>query len=134
MEDKFVWMNLMSDIFSVKPFYSSFSNGMVEVFLLVMFGILGCHRGLVLSHGKLHEVGFLLYTNSKRRGWMIPNRCYMCEEEEEMTGHILLHCSKAVILWQLIYSPFGVYWVIYFLVRCLFVLAWVFCQKEQKKA
>ena len=24
----------------------------------------------------------------------MPNRCYMCKEEEEMSDHILLHCPK----------------------------------------
>lgn len=32
MEDKLIWMNSKSDHFSVKSFYSSFSNGRVETF------------------------------------------------------------------------------------------------------
>ena len=39
----------------------------------------------------------------------MPNRCYMCkEEDEETSNHILLHCSKAHILWQLVFALFDV--------------------------
>ena len=47
------------------------------------------------------------------------NRCYMCKEEEETSDNILLHCSKARILWQLIFALFDVRWVMNSLVRGL---------------
>ncbi|RVW55322.1 hypothetical protein CK203_089055 [Vitis vinifera] len=59
----------------------------------------------------------------KKRGWKMPNRCYMCKEEEEMSIHILLHCLKAHILWQLIFALFGVHWVMHSSVRGL-LLNW----------
>ena len=53
----------------------------------------------------------------------MPNRCYMCKEEEEMGIHILLHCLTAHILWQLIFALFGVHWVMHSSVRGL-LLNW----------
>ena len=53
----------------------------------------------------------------------MPNRCYMCKEEEETSVHILLHCPKARILWQLIFALFGVQWVMHPSVRG-FLLSW----------
>ena len=53
----------------------------------------------------------------------MPNRCYMCKEEEDTSVHILLHCPKARILWQLIFALFGVHWVMHSLVRGL-LLSW----------
>ena len=44
----------------------------------------------------------------KKRGWSLPNKCYLCKGEEESTNHILLHCPKAIMLWHLIFSIFDV--------------------------
>lgn len=47
IEDKLVWLNSKRGIFLVKSFYSPFSKGRVEGFLLASFGILRFHQGLV---------------------------------------------------------------------------------------
>ena len=41
------------------------------------------------------------------------NRCYLCKEKEETTDHLFLFCKKATMLWSLIFSPFGVQWVLH---------------------
>ena len=43
----------------------------------------------------------------------MSNRCYMCKVEEETGDYIHLHCSKAFILWQLIFVLFDVQWVMH---------------------
>ncbi|RVW97835.1 hypothetical protein CK203_021303 [Vitis vinifera] len=48
----------------------------------------------------------------KRRGWILANRCSLCCAEEETINHILVHCSKAKVLWDLVFSLFGVNWVL----------------------
>ena len=45
------------------------------------------------------------------------NRCYMCKAKEETNDHILLHCLKARMLWQLIFALFDMQWVIHSFVR-----------------
>ena len=40
------------------------------------------------------------------------NRCYLCHRHEESIDHILLHCEKARTLWALLFSMFGVQWVL----------------------
>ena len=37
----------------------------------------------------------------KRRGWTLANRCFLCLVEEESIDHILIHCSKSKVLWEL---------------------------------
>ena len=54
----------------------------------------------------------------KRRGSRLLCRCYLYKEEEELVYHILLHCSKVVMLfWQLIYALFRVQWNILFSIK-----------------
>ena len=38
----------------------------------------------------------------QRRGWHLPNRCFLCDCEEENVNHILLHCIVVRVQnWQL---------------------------------
>ena len=47
----------------------------------------------------------------KRRGRALANRCFLCEEDEEDINHLLLHCKKARMLWDLFLSIVGASWV-----------------------
>ena len=53
----------------------------------------------------------------KRRGWNMPNRCFLCKDEEETYNHLFLLCNKASLLWNMIFSLFDVQWVMHFTVR-----------------
>ena len=46
----------------------------------------------------------------QRRGWHLPNRCYLYGQDEESTHHILLHCSVVSNLWVL-FLPLIASWV-----------------------
>ena len=70
------------------------------------FFCLGSLLGEVLTQDQL-----------KRRGWILANICSLCCAEEETINHILVHCSKVKILWDLVFSLFGVNWVLPFTVR-----------------
>ena len=37
----------------------------------------------------------------KRHGRALTNICFLCEEEEEAIEHLLIHCSKVKMLWDL---------------------------------
>ncbi|RVW49024.1 hypothetical protein CK203_080960 [Vitis vinifera] len=67
----------------------------------------------------------------KRRGWNLANRCPLCCDEEETINHILIHCSKAKVLWDLLFSLFGVNWVLPFSVRDT-LLGWHAPLKDKK--
>ena len=67
----------------------------------------------------------------KRRGWILANRCSLCCAEEETINHILVHCSKAKVLWDLVLSLFGVNWVLPFTVRDT-LLGWCASFKDKK--
>ena len=43
----------------------------------------------------------------KRRGVTLANRCFLCEEEEESIEHLLIHCPRAKMLWELFLAIVG---------------------------
>ena len=47
----------------------------------------------------------------ERRGFYLTNRCFLCLSEVETVDHILLHCAKLWVLWDLLFSLIGVSWV-----------------------
>ena len=59
----------------------------------------------------------------KRRGISLVNRCCLCEENEETIDHLLIHCTRAKILWDILLAITGFNWVPPRSVR-QFLLAW----------
>ena len=50
--------------------------------------------------------------------------------QEGMNDHILLHCTKVVILWLLIYALFGIKWMMHSSVRSIIG---ILVEKKRKK-
>ncbi|RVW58189.1 ADP-ribosylation factor 1 [Vitis vinifera] len=48
-------------------------------------------------------------------------RCFLCCAEEETINRILVHCPKARVLWDLVFSLFGVNWVLPLTVKDTFL-------------
>ena len=70
----------------------------------------------------------------QRRGWTLANRCNLSMECEGTVNHLLLHCAKTRVLWELLFSLFGTTWVISESVRdTLFNWKSAFKDKERKK-
>ena len=44
----------------------------------------------------------------QRRGWHLPNRCFLCGYDEETIHHLLLHCSIVSPLWEIVLSLVGI--------------------------
>ena len=44
-------------------------------------------------------------------GWQLPNCCFLCGCEKETINHILIHCTVARVLWDIVLGLFGVQWV-----------------------
>ena len=49
--------------------------------------------------------------NLMRRGYHLAGRCYMCCCEGETICHLLLHCPKAMGMWNFVFRSFGFMWV-----------------------
>ena len=103
-----VWKETKNEIFIVKSLYNSLVHSCAVSFPCsiiwspyvptnVSFFTWEASWGKVLTQDQL-----------KRRGWILANRCSLCCAEEETINHILVHCSKAKVLWDLVFSLFGV--------------------------
>ncbi|RVW16810.1 putative ribonuclease H protein [Vitis vinifera] len=135
VEDLFRWKENKNGTFSVKSFYSSFSRDTKPPFpartiWMPWVPIRASFFGWEAAWNRL-----LTTDRLKRFGWSIPNRCFLCKYKEETTDHLLLFCEKARMLWLLIFSLFGVQWVMHSSVKN-HLLGWhgSFVGKKRKKA
>ena len=71
----------------------------------------------------------------KRRGWTLPNKCYLCKGEDKSASHILLHCPMANMLCHLVFAMTGVQRVMPLSIKdALFSSRGAFVGKKRKKA
>ena len=89
----------------------------------ISFGTLGCLLRWVSLRESPLGGRILTLDQIKRRGRALANRYFLCEEEEETVEHLLLHCTKAKVLWNLFLAIVGVQWVFPLIVRGTF-LSW----------
>ena len=111
MEDKILFKGSRNDAFSVKSMYR-----VLDCSPQVAFPFRSIWNPVILP-----RMGFFTWEASwgkvltldqlKRRGRALANRCFLCEEDEEDINHLLLHCKKARMLWDLLLSIVGTSWV-----------------------
>ena len=135
MDDLLWWRDNKNGTFSVKSFYNSFSRAIrtpfsARIIWTPWVPIRASFFGWEAAWSRLLTIDRL-----RRSGWSIPNRCYLCKNEEETIGHLLLFYEKARMLWLLILSLFGVQWVMHSSVRRN-LLGWhgSFMGKKREKA
>ena len=70
----------------------------------------------------------------QKRGWQLPNRCYLCGCEEETVNHILLHYRVVRVLWEIVFVLFGIQWVFLEIVKEV-LISWrgPFVGKKRKR-
>ena len=68
----------------------------------------------------------------KRKGIPLVNRCCLCEENEETIDHLLIHCSRAKMLWDLLLAITDFNWVFPSTV-CQLLLSWQGASVGKKK-
>ena len=68
------------------------------------------------------------------RGWSLVNRYFLCQEKEESIDHLLIHCVNTRVIWHLLFSLFGVEWLLLYSIKNT-LLGWhsSFVGKKWKK-
>ena len=134
-EDRVIWTASNDGAFSVRSLYSMMEPGGLSLFPSeriwrarmppkVAFFVWEASWGKVLTQEQL-----------QRRGFSLANRCFLCLSEEETVDHLLLHCVKTRVLWNLLFSLFGISWTLSCTVKTT-LLGWNggFVGKRRKKA
>ena len=110
-EDKLLLKNAKENGFTVKAMYKSFDTSLAVEFpyRLVWNPAVPPKIGVFAWETSWGKV--LMIDQLKRRGLTLVNRCVMCEEDEEIIDHLLIHCKCAKMLWDLFLSIVGISWV-----------------------
>ena len=109
-EDRMVWKGESKGVFFVKVFYSLLETGGSIIFPLKIVWNPWIPSKVSFFTQEVCWGKVLTLDELQRRGCILA--CALCKEELESVDHILLHFDKARLLWQLVFSVFGVQWVI----------------------
>ena len=102
------WRASKKGLFTVKSFYSSLVLCNTRLFPSAIVWNLQVPKRVSFVAWEVVWRRIPNLDHLKRRGWFLPNKCYLCKGEEESVNHLLLHCSKATMIQQLIFALFGV--------------------------
>ncbi|KAJ9684352.1 hypothetical protein PVL29_016699 [Vitis rotundifolia] len=134
-EDMVSWTETKSGKFSVKSLYCALEAGGSSLFPSSYIWHVNVQPKISFFAWEATWGKALTLDMVQKRGWALANRCFMCLEEEETIDHLLFHCSRTRILWDLLFTLFGVTWVLPSSVRET-LLSWhgSFVGKKRKKA
>ena len=111
MEDKIIFKGSKNDGFSVKNMYRVLdcSPQVAFPYRSIWNPVIPPRMGFFAWEASWERV--LTLDQLKRRGRALANRCFLCEEDEEDINHLLVHCKKAKMLWDLLLTIVGISWV-----------------------
>ena len=113
VEDVLSWMYSKNDSFSVRSLYRSLTKASNDPFPWSIIWRSWAPMRVSFFTWKASWNKILTIDQLKRRGWNMPNRCYLRKVEEETSDHLILFCKKASMLWSLVFSLFDVQWVLH---------------------
>jgi hypothetical protein len=109
-KDSLWWVPSKKGVFKVKSFYSLTSTGgrrfpwksvwRTQAPPKAAFFVWTAALGKILTQDNL-----------RKRHVIVINRCCMCKKTEETVDHLLLHCDVVSVVWNSLFSCFGVSWV-----------------------
>ena len=111
-EDKVVWTTSRSGDFSVKSLYSILEPGGSALYPYDSIWRVYVPPKVAFFAWEASWGKILTLEQLQRSGYSLPNRCFLCLSEAETVDHLLLHCVKTRALWNLLFSLFGVAWVL----------------------
>ena len=133
-EDSVLWKGGGLDIFRIRDAYNLLAAPNPLVFPKKSIWVDKVPTKVVFFAWEATWEKILTLDRLQKRGWQLPNRCYLCGCEEENVNHILLHCTVVRVLWEIVLTLFGVQWVFPETVKeVLFCWRGPFVGKKRKK-
>ena len=134
-KDKVVWITSKSGAFSVKSLYSILEPRGSSLFSCGNIWRANVPPKVAFFAWEVSWGKVLTLEQLQRRGYSLVNMCFLCLSKVEMVDHLLLHCVKTRALWNLLFSLFGVAWVLSGSVKET-LIGWhgTFVGKTRKKA
>ena len=111
-EDRVIWIALNGGVFSVKSLYSILELGGSSIFPSESIWRVRVPPKVAFFSWEASWGKVLTLEQLQRRGFSLANRCFLCLSEVETVDHLLLHCVKTQVLWNLLLSLFGVSWTL----------------------
>ena len=104
VEDVLSWKISKNDSFSVRSLYCSLTHASNEPFPWSIIWRSWAPMRVSFFAWEASWNRILTIDQLKKRGWNMPNRCYLCKMEEETSDHLIIFCKKATMLWNLLFS------------------------------
>ena len=133
-EDSVLWKGGRNGQFRAKAVYSLLANPLASGFPKNSIWVESVPTKLAFFAWEATWGKVLTLDRLQRRGWQLPNCCFLCGSEEESVDHLLIHCIVVRVLWDLVLALFGVHWVFPETVKKV-LLSWrgPFVGKKRKK-
>ena len=110
-EDSVCWKGGRNGQFRVKKAYSLLVSPIVSVFPNSCIWVDKVPTKIAFFAWEATWGKMLTLDRLQKRGWQLPNCCFLCGCEEEIVNHILIHYTVARMLWDIVLGLFGVQWV-----------------------
>ena len=111
-EDRVFWTASKCGAFSVKSLYFMLELGGSSLFPCDSIWRVRVPPKVAFFSWEASWGKVLTLEQLQRRGFSLANRCFLCLSEVETVDHLLLHCVKTQVLWNLLLSLFGVSWTL----------------------
>ncbi|KAJ9697654.1 hypothetical protein PVL29_006993 [Vitis rotundifolia] len=110
-EDVVFWKEGKGGLFKVKKAYNILISPIDAVFPISNIWVDNVPTKMAFFAWEAAWGKVLTLDRLQRRGWQLPNCCFLCGCEEESINHILIHCTVVRILWDIILGLFSAQWV-----------------------
>ena len=110
-EDRVRWLESKDDNFLVKSLYKVLESNSSVCFPMKIIWNSCVKQKIIFFSWEASWGKVLTLDQIQKRGWVLANRCFLCQAHEESINHLLLHCEKTREVEKLFFTLFGVFWV-----------------------